>query len=187
MKRLFADESLLLVVDVQEKLVSVMPDAASLIRDIQSLAQIGQLFNIPILATEQYPKGLGHTVAEVRAETTLPILAKLSFSCLGQTDIEQQIQQLRRQSIVICGIESHVCVMQTAFDLIERGYTVFVPVECVRSRFEVDQQLALERIQHAGAILTTVEAIAFEWLRSADQPQFKAVSQLIKHRSSTMP
>ncbi|WP_020470353.1 hydrolase [Zavarzinella formosa] len=182
MSRLVSADSVLLIVDVQDKLLAAMRDSGALIRDIAFLASTAKLLNVPVIATEQYPKGLGPTSADLLPLLGHPPVSKLAFSCLGAEPFRELLAPMGRRQIVVTGIEGHVCVMQTVLDLLEAGNEVFLPVDAIQSRRDSDKQVALSRCERAGAILTTVEATAFEWLRGADHPVFKAVSQLVKDR-----
>lgn len=178
------EESVLVVVDVQSKLVVHIPQHERLVRNIQFLMSVSQELDVPTLATEQYPKGLGPTVPELAARFPQPIPAKTRFSCSGCQPFLDELDRLQRKTVVVTGMETHVCIAQTVLDLLEQGWTVFIPVDAVAARFAVDHEVALQRLSHAGAILTTVEAVAFEWLRDAAHPRFKAVSRLVVERAT---
>jgi hypothetical protein len=180
--RLSALNSIVLVVDVQERLLTVMPDAPGLIRDIGFLLDVANLLKVPALATEQYPQGLGPTFPDLIRRLPLERPAKVAFSCCGAPGLLSELRQLGRPNIVVCGMETHVCVLQTVLDLIAEGLQVFVPVDAVQSRFAIDHDTAITRMDRAGAVLTTCEATAFEWLGGSDHPQFKAVSKLVQER-----
>lgn len=182
--RLAADDTVLLVVDVQDKLLAAMPGAATLVRNVRLLLDVARLLEVPVRATEQYPKGLGRTTATVAECLTGPVPAKTTFSCCGSAELADDLAGLAPKAVVVCGMETHVCVAQTVLDLLAARRTVFVPVDAVQSRFAVDHDAALRRLERAGAIPTTVEAVAFEWLRDAAHPQFKAVSKLVIGRAA---
>jgi nicotinamidase-related amidase len=180
--RLSALNSTLLVVDVQDKLLAVMPDAAGLIRDVGFLLDVANLLQIPARATEQYPQGLGPTNAELVKRLKRERPAKVAFSCCGAPGLLGEIRQLGRPNVVVAGMETHVCVLQTVLDIEADGLQVSVAADAVQSRFRVDHDIALRRMERAGAVLTTCETIAFEWLGGSDHPQFKAVSKLVQER-----
>jgi nicotinamidase-related amidase len=182
--RLRAAESLLLVIDVQEKLLAHMPDSHGLVRDVGFLIDVAQLLGIPVRATEQYPRGLGPTAGELARRLPEGRPAKTAFSACGAPGVMTELRAAGRSSVVLAGMETHVCVLQTALDLLTAGFHVFVPVDALSSRFRIDHDTALGRLESAGAALTTVETTAFEWLGGAEHPQFKAVSNLIKTRSA---
>jgi nicotinamidase-related amidase len=182
-KRLKAESSVLIVVDVQDKLLVKIPTAATLVRNTAFLLDAARLLEIPVRATEQYPKGLGPTTPELarRLPQTLP--AKTAFSCCGAGTFLEELEVLGRKTIVLAGMETHVCVAQTALDLLHAGHHVFLPVDALAARASVDHDAALRRLEQAGAVPTTAEAVAFEWVGDAKHPQFKALSQLVIARS----
>jgi hypothetical protein len=180
--RLSARNSALLVVDVQDRLLAVMPDAAGLVRDVGFLLDVANLVQVPARATEQYPQGLGPTTAELARRLPAERPAKVTFSCCGAPGLLTELRSLGRPTVVVAGMEAHVCVLQTTLDLLAEGMTVFVPVDAIQSRSRIDQETAVRRMERAGAVLTTAEATAFEWLGGSDHPQFKAVSQLVRDR-----
>jgi nicotinamidase-related amidase len=180
--RLTAQNSTLLVVDVQDKLLAVMPDAPGLIRDVGFLLDVANLLQIPVRATEQYPQGLGPTNAELVRRLKDERPTKVDFSCCGAPGLLSEIRQLGRPNVVVAGMETHVCVLQTVLDLLADGLQVFVAADAVQSRFSVDHEVALRRMERAGAVLTTSETAAFEWLGGSDHPQFKGVSKLVQER-----
>jgi nicotinamidase-related amidase len=181
--RLTVDNSVLLIVDVQVKLLAAIPNRAEIVRNAAFLLDVADLLDIPAFASEQYPQGLGPTVNELSSRLPTNIPAKTKFSCTGAANLFDDIRSLKRPSVVLAGMEAHVCIAQTAFDLIDAGYTVFLPVDAVGSRFRVDQEMAVRRLERAGVIPTTVEAVAFEWLGDSQHPQFKSVSKLVIERS----
>jgi nicotinamidase-related amidase len=174
-----ADDTGLLVVDVQEKLVRLLPDHERIVWNIGRLLDGAKLFGLPILATEQYPKGLGGTVAAL-AERLGPIAEKTAFSCGGCETIAAELERLPVQKWLVAGIEAHVCVLQTVLDLLSAGFQVFVAVDAVGSRHEIDCRVALRRMESSGATLCTCESALFEWCADSAHPQFKKLSQLIK-------
>ncbi len=180
--RLSAAESVLVVVDVQDKLLAKMPTAAALVSSVGFVLDVANLLSIPVRATEQYPKGLGPTAADIARRLPQPIPAKTAFSCCGADGFVADLKATGRTAVVLAGMETHVCVAQTAFDLLAAGFAVFLPVDAVSGRHDLDHATALRRLEHAGAVLTTAEAVAFEWVRDAAHPQFKAVSKLVIDR-----
>ena len=180
--RMDAASCVLVVVDVQDKLLAKMPTAAALVASVGFVLDVANLLGVPVRATEQYPKGLGPTTADIARRLPQPIPAKTAFSCYGAGGFVADLKTLGRNTVVLVGMETHVCVAQTAFDLLAAGFTVFIPVDAVSSRFDLDRATALRRLEQAGAILTTAEAVAFEWVRDAAHPQFKAASKLVIDR-----
>jgi nicotinamidase-related amidase len=139
--------------------------------------------SVPVLATEQYPKGLGQTAAAIAERLPRPIPEKTAFSCFGAGEFGKQIATIGRSTALVVGIETHVCVMQTSLDLLDRGFRVAIPIDAVAARGMIDHDAALHRLEKAGALLTTSETVAFEWLGNANSPAFKAASALIQERS----
>lgn len=171
-----------LVVDVQARLVSVIQEVDALTRRVQLLVRGAGALNLPVLVSEQYPKGLGHTVpviAEALPETS-PVFEKTSFSCFGCTQLAVELDRFRPRTLVLTGVETHVCVQQTALDALQRGFEVVLPADAVRSRNAVDQKTSLTLLRSRGATVTTVEAILFALVRDAKHPAFKAISKLVK-------
>lgn len=184
-KRLRADHSVLVVVDVQDKLLAKIPSAPQLIQSAGLLLDAAALFNVPVRATEQYPKGLGPTTAEIARRLSQPVASKTAFSCCGAGTFLEELEMLQRPDVVLTGMETHVCVLHTALDLIEAGLHVFLPVDALATRFPVDHDTALRRLEAAGAVLTTAETVVFEWTCDASHPQFKAVSKLVVDFAAT--
>jgi nicotinamidase-related amidase len=180
-----ASDTALLVVDVQEKLLVKVPTADSLVRNIAFLIDGAKLLDVPVTATEQYPRGLGPTVAELARR--LPLRPdKVAFSCCAIPSVVEGFRQAARPKIVLAGMETHVCVLQTALDLLARDFRVYIPADAVASRFAVDHERALQRLDRAGAIITTSETAVFEWLGGADHPRFKQVSALVQERMKAL-
>ena len=178
-------DTALLVIDVQDKLLTRIPESAALVRDIAFLIDAARLVQIPVAATEQYPKGLGPTTAELARR--LPDRPdKTAFSSCAVASIVEGFQRAARPKVLLAGIEAHVCVLHTSLDLLNLGFRVYVAADAVASRFAVDREFALRRMEKAGAILTTAEAAVFEWLGGSQHSQFKAVSQLVQKRMEGM-
>jgi nicotinamidase-related amidase len=176
-----AADTALVVIDVQEKLMAKIPGADLLTRNIGMLVDAARLLGLPVLATEQYPKGLGPTVAALAAR--LPDRPeKLDFSCCAIPAVVDTLRRQARPKVLLSGIEAHVCVLQTALDLQAQDFRVYVAADAIASRFSIDRQYALRRLERAGAILTTAETAVFEWVGGARHPQFKAISKLIQER-----
>lgn len=180
--RLTAENSILVVVDVQDKLLAKMPAAAELVEANGFLLDVANVLGVPVKATEQYPKGLGPTAATLARRLPPNPPAKTAFSCCGVAGFLDELWLGGRQSVVLTGMEAHVCVAQTALDLLAAGMRVFLPVDAVGSRYAIDRETAFLRLGGAGAVLTTAEAVAFEWVGDAAHPQFKTVSRLVIDR-----
>ncbi len=181
-KHLRVETSVLVVIDIQDKLLVRIPTAAVLVRNAGFVLDVAALLEVPVRATEQYPRGLGPTTPEIARRLPAAIPAKTTFSCCGAGTFLEELEMLRRPNVVLVGMETHVCVAQTALDLLHAGLHVFLPVDALAARGEVDHNTALRRLEQAGAVPTTSEAIAFEWVRNASHPQFKAISALIKEK-----
>jgi nicotinamidase-related amidase len=173
MSLLNRDRAALVVVDVQE---GFRPYAsfAGVADACAKLVQAARILDVPRIVSEQYPKGLGHTAPELGLQDETP-LEKTVFSAARAPGFELQ----QRDQAIVCGIEAHVCVSQTVQDLLERGVEVHVPADAVGSRHAIDYERGLERLERAGAVVTTVEAALFELLERAGTPEFKAVQKLI--------
>lgn len=168
----------LLVIDVQTKLMDKMRDRDAVIANVARLIDGAAVLGMTVQATEQYPKGIGPTVPELVER--LPVRPeKLTFSCCGLPDVAEQFRSRGVQKILLAGIETHVCVQQTALDLIAQGFRVYVAADAVTSRVDTNRELALRRMERAGVVLTTTEAALFEWTERAGTPEFKQISKLV--------
>jgi nicotinamidase-related amidase len=175
------DRSFLLLVDMQDRLVPAMAEPALVLRNAAILLKTAARLGVPVLASEQYPKGLGHTVPELAdLLPTGAVMEKLAFSCLGEAGPADRIASLGRKQAVICGIEAHVCVLQTAMGLAAEGHEVFVVRDAVSSRLATSVETALGRFHNAGIQVVTTEMVAFEWLGRAGTDEFKEISRLIR-------
>ncbi len=180
-----AGDTGLLVIDVQEKLMAKIPGAAGVIRNIGFLIDAARLLDMPVQATEQYPKGLGPTVPELARR--LPERPdKVAFSCCAIPSVVENFRQAARPKVMLAGIESHVCVQQTGLDLLALGFRVYVPADAVASRYALDHDQALHRLEKEGAVITTSESAVFEWVGGADSPRFKDISRLVQERMKGM-
>lgn len=182
MPRLAPESTLLLVIDMQERLQPLIHDDASVRRKAAALAKGCALLGVPVYVTEQYPKGLGHTVAELApaVEAAGGVLEKTSFSCARDESIAARIQAAGRPDVLIAGVEAHICVLQTALDLLEAGYRVHVVEDAVGSRAVRDRDAGLARARRHGAEPSTVEMALFELMGGARHPRFKDVQALVK-------
>ena len=175
----------LLVIDVQEKLVPLILDAPALVRNIAFLVDGARLLDVPVQCTEQYPRGLGPTVAEL-AKRLPERPDKTAFSSCAVPSVVEHFRRAARPKVVLAGIETHVCVLHTALDLLALDFRVYVAVDAVGSRYRIDHDTALRRLEQAGAVLTTSEGCVFEWLGGAGHPRFKAASQLVQQRMKAL-
>lgn len=172
-----ANTSTLLVVDVQERLLPAIDDWQRVLDNVIWLVRVARRVGVPMMATEQYPKGLGHTHPDLLAELPPGVMAeKMHFSCVGAQCLDTGLLALRRQ-VVVCGMETHVCVLQTVIDLRLGGHEVFVVADAVGSRREADKALAPQRMRDEGARIVSREMVAFEWLRMAGTPLFREISR----------
>ena len=175
------NRSFLLLVDVQDRLLPAMAEPEILLRNAAILLKAAARLGVPVLASEQYPSGLGHTVPELAS--LLPagaVMEKVAFSCLGEAGPTDRITSFGRKQAVICGIEAHVCVLQTAMDLAAKAYEPFVVRDAVSSRAALSVDTALARFQKTGIEVVTTEMVVFEWLARAGTDEFKEVSRLIR-------
>ena len=169
----------LLVIDVQDRINAVMADQSHLPR-IEVLVEACRALEVPVLASEQYPQGLGPTVESLATILGDTPPGKLTFSCARDEGLRRAIEDSGRNQIIVTGIETHVCVLQTAIDLINNGFEVHVPHDAVNSRRPADKDWALHRMAAAGAVITATESALFELLERCDTTDFKDVAKLIK-------
>lgn len=167
-----------LLIDVQEKLLPSIREHNLLEKNILFLLQGLEILNTPILITEQYPKGLGKTIQSLSSNHKT--LEKTEFSAWLNPNIKQEIISIDKKQVILIGIESHVCVLQTAIQMLRHGFEVFIPEECVASRSPTNKQNALQRIQNAGGTITNIESCFFELLETSTHENFKAISKLLK-------
>lgn len=176
-----ADAAALLVVDIQSRLAPAVADAEHIIARTRLLLDVATRLGVPVLVSEQYPQGLGHTdehLGQLPRHAT--VVAKLTFSCCGEPRFLGHLERLGRRQIVICGMEAHVCVLQTALDLRERGHDVFVVDDAVGSRRERSKTLGLERMRDRGVDIVDSEMVVFEWAGRAGTDEFRELSRLIR-------
>jgi nicotinamidase-related amidase len=174
-----AEDSALLVVDAQVKLLELIPQRARIVWNIRRLLDAAAALGVPFAATEQYPEKLSPTVPELK-ERIGDAPNKLCFSACVCGEIFERWRADNRYRVLLTGIESHVCVMQTALDLAAAGFEPYVAVDAVGSRYAIDYEMALRRMESAGVILTTTEAAMFEWCKTSDRAEFKKISALAK-------
>lgn len=172
-------DSALLVVDVQERLLASIANRQRMIWNIRRLIDGAKTLGLRVAATEQYPKGLGSTTPEL-AERFGDIPEKLTFSCGGCPGLFEQLRDAGIFKVLVVGIEAHVCVQQTVMDLMAEGFRVYVAADAISSRHSLDYEIALRRMDSAGATLTTTESALFEWCDVAGTPEFKQISTLIR-------
>ena len=176
-------EAVLIIVDVQDALMKQMDHEVGkrVIRNIQTLLAFAKEMAIPFLITEQYPKGLGKTVPEIKMELgAMPPIEKVSFSCCGVETFNEKLNQMGKRQIILTGIETHVCVLQTADDLIQKGYVVHVVADAICSRRKLDWEIGLRWMEKKGAMTSTTEIIAFRLLKEAGTEEFRGLAKLLK-------
>ncbi|MDO4286802.1 MAG: hydrolase [Eubacteriales bacterium] len=179
--RLNKEDTLVMVIDYQEKLMPAMHNKDAFIPRTCMLLKGLKALGIEAIASEQYPKGLGSTVPEIKeALGVAPYLSKSTFSCMDDEGIRAAVEASNCKNILICGAELHICVLQTAMDLVAEGKTVAIVEDCVGSRTAHDMQIGLIRAQQEGILLTTAEAILFELQKVGSGPVFKTISKLVK-------
>ncbi|MDZ7618811.1 MAG: isochorismatase family protein [Patescibacteria group bacterium] len=172
-------DTALLVIDVQERLVPAIRDWRRVVWNCGRLIDGAGILGVPVVGTEQYPKGLGSTVPGL-AERLGGCSTKLTFSCRECAAAFQPFLNANRNKLLVCGMETHVCVQQTVYDLLDAGWHVYVAMDAVGSRTELDERVAIARMAAAGAVLTTTEAALFEWCERAGTAEFKQISQLVR-------
>jgi nicotinamidase-related amidase len=175
-------QSVLAIIDMQDAFRSKIPHFAEIAERIGVMVQGAALLNLPIILTEQYPKGLGHTAPEIRAvlPDSLEIIEKTAFSSCGAGQFQAQLERAAAKQVIVCGIEAHICVNQTVHDLLEKGFQVHLLTDCIASRMVHDRKAATRKMQMSGAIPCSIEMALFELMGDARHEQFKSIQVLIK-------
>ncbi len=174
-------DTLLLIVDIQEKLAIVMKEREKVVKNNLHLIELAKLINMPVMVTEQYPKGLGTTVTEIRE--ALPLYRpneKMTFDCCGQPSFLNDFKKLNKSSVVLTGMETHICVLQTCIGLLKGGVNVHLVQDAVCSRTKENWKTGVEFMREAGAIVTSTETVLFQLLKVAGTEEFKKISKRIK-------
>lgn len=177
-----ASRSVLIVVDVQTRLLDVMHESQTVVANIRKLAFAAQVCHVPILCTTQNAEKLGPVHPEV-AELLLDVVTidKMTFSCLGNDSFRSALDKMPdRTQAVLAGVEAHVCINQTAHDLLNEGFVVHMPADAIASRTDVNYRYGLERLRHVGATVSVTESIIFEWLRRAGTDEFRKIAPWLK-------
>lgn len=173
-----ADKSLLVIIDVQTKLAPVIHQSDKLIARMRWLGEIANELDVPVLVTEQYPKGLGISVDDLDGViSNAQVIEKMHFSAVQEPSFMQAIEDIDRPQIILMGMEAHVCILQTALDLLADDYKVFVVEDAVGSRRDSDKQTALKRLRQAGAVIVSTEMAAYEWLFKSGTDQFRHITK----------
>ncbi|HCC69282.1 MAG TPA: hydrolase, partial [Nitrospiraceae bacterium] len=183
MERFFIerDNSALLIIDIQDRLAAAMEARDEVIKNCSHLIELAKMLDIPIILTEQYPKGLGETVTEIK--DALPVyrpIKKLTFSCCEEPNFLNEIKGLNKRTIILTGMETHICVLQTCIGLLQEGYNVHVVSDAVCSRTKWNWQTGIEFMRDAGAVRTCTETVLFQLLKVAGTEEFKVISKRIK-------
>lgn len=178
------EDSALLCIDIQERLLGAMvePARSRMLDNVEHLLKTSTLLDIPVFYTEQYPAGLGATDARIKSALppTAAYFDKTSFSCCGEDKFLETLRQSHKRQVVVTGMETHICVMQTALELQHDGFQVFVVDDAVCSQRMAHWKSALHRLRHAGVVVAPTESVLFEWLRNSSDKHFKAVSALLR-------
>jgi nicotinamidase-related amidase len=178
---LHKDDALLVLVDIQERLAAVMSERQKVIANCLHLIEISRLLDIPVILNEQYPKGLGPTVQEIReALSSYEPIEKLSFSCCAGAAFLQHLAATERKKVILVGMETHVCVLQTCLGLLDGGYSVHTVADAICSRTKENFRAGIEYMRDAGSVITCTEAVLFQLLERAGTEEFKIISRSIK-------
>jgi nicotinamidase-related amidase len=175
------EDAVLLIVDIQERLAAIMKEKDKVVKNCQHLIELAKMQEIPVVVTEQYPKGLGRTVPELQA--VIPIykpIEKTAFNCCGEPAFVAEIKKLGKKQIIITGMETHICVLQTTTGLLEEGFAVHVIQDAMCSRTKENWKTGIEFMRNAGAVVTCTETVLFQLLKVAGTDEFKKISLRIK-------
>jgi isochorismate hydrolase len=173
-------ETALLIIDLQEKLMPVINNSAEVFSNVNKLIVGAEILSVPIIITEQYSKGLGHTCSEVQLPNSPLIIEKMCFSSMLSNEVVNKLQELKVKSLIIAGVEAHVCVLKTALDALSQSFEIHIVADAVSSRKAYDKQVALERLRQVGSYIVTTEMILFQLMDFAGTEEFKKISRLIK-------
>ncbi len=177
---LVKEQTALLVIDVQERLMPVIHEQEKIFANVNKLLRGAEILSLETIITEQYPKGLGNTCKEVEIGEGKTLIEKVCFSCMQSESVTEQLKLTNKKSLIVCGVESHICVLKTTLDALQQGYEVHVVADAVSSRTAENKQIALDRMRQAGAFIVSTEMVLFMLLDKAGTDEFKAISKLIK-------
>jgi len=181
--RVSRSECVLLIVDVQDRLIGTIAEHEAVVENIRALVRAAQVLNVLVLATEQ--EKLGEIVPELQSMLSdSPKYRKLSFSCCGDSAFVKKLRQIRKKTIIVCGIETHICVLQTVLDLLKRRYHVLLVRDATSSHAPIDRDTAVERMRSAGAVVGTTEAVIYELTGEVGTEQFRKILEIVKERRS---
>jgi len=177
-----AEESLLVIIDFQEKLFPSVDEKyrKSILEKLPKLIESAKILGIPVIYTEQYPRGLGHTITDISSKLKGKPIEKTSFSCFGSSEFTDRVVESAARYLIIAGIETHICVNQTVFDALGMGYTPIIVEDCSGSRGTSDHETAIRKMENNGVIVESSEMIIYEWLESAGNRNFKKVLDVVK-------
>jgi len=183
--KLDTDKAVLVVIDIQERLVTAMPQKVyvRLRNTVAMLAEAAKVLGVPVVTTEQYPRGIGHTVPELAELCSEKVVEKVSFGCCGEPDFLAAIKETGRSQVLVTGMEAHVCVYQTVLGLLEDGYHVHLVRDAICSRNKIAFLSGVANAAEAGAVVTTAETVLFQLLQDSTHDQFKAISKMVKDRN----
>ena len=177
---LLEDETLLLIVDVQQKLLKNIKDNKLLVFNIKKLINTCNLLNIQIAITEQNPLKLGNTLESIIDDNEYPIFEKMEFSCIKNKSFTNYLNEHNFKNIIVCGIESHICVLQTSIDLLQKGLNILIPRDAIGSRNKMDNDTAFLRLILSGAVASTTESLICELCKTSNRKEFREVSKILK-------
>jgi isochorismate hydrolase len=172
------NDCVLLITDVQDRLIDTISEHEVVVKNTLSLIRATEVLRLPVLATEQ--DKLGETVTELKTLLSRPALRKLSFSCCGSREFMKSLKQTGKKTVIACGIETHICVLQTVLDLLEHHYRVLVVRDATSSHTMIDRETAIERMKAAGATITTTEALIYELTERAGTKEFRNILEIVK-------
>ncbi len=170
----------LMVIDLQERLMPVIHEKEKLVKKVNTLIRGMEILQVPTVVTEQYPKGIGHTLSDIKVPDSAEVHEKMSFSCMRDDKIAGGSIIAEATDLVLCGVEAHICVLNTALDALEKGQRVHVVADAISSRFPENKHYGIERLRQSGAFIVTVEMILFQLMEESGNDEFRAISKLIK-------
>jgi nicotinamidase-related amidase len=174
------DSTIFVLVDIQEKFMSVLYNADEMASNANILVKASEILGIPLLVTEQYPKGLGKTIESIVLPEGNHAIEKVSFSCFGSEEFMKRLKELGKDNLVLFGVEAHVCILKTALDALKNGFKVHVVADAISSRSAENRSLAIERMRQSGVFIIPTETVLFQLIDKAGTDEFKALSKLIK-------